>query len=549
MDMQIRKDLRYFPRYMVLLVCICLGTACKKDRSIEDRGEPDPVTPVGSRTELTLDSLYYYAKQIYYWNDVIPDYQTFNPRQYLGKSDPLNSYDNALYALTQLKINPQTNIPYEYYGDGFPKYSYIDDLTKSNPSFVSATKTANVDLEGNGFDFGIRPVFFTSGAEESSSYLLFITAVYPGSPAAAAGVKRGWQIKTVNGKPVGASYGAEKAQVTSALTGASVILTGVNFEDSKPFSVTLEKKSYKSSPVYTSKIIERSGKKIGYLAFARFSEISDLKGNNDINLDPVFAEFSTQGITDLVVDLRYNGGGYINTSAYLANLIAPAATNGKKMYTEIFNQTMQKGEAKILANQPLLDENGKIQTQNGRVYTYANLNYQQDSPDNNVYFAKKGSLNTVSNVVFIVSKNTASASELLINSLKPYMNVKLVGDTTFGKPVGFFPVTIENRYDVYFSMFETKNALNEGGYFSGMLPDVLSEFDDPRYEFGDLKEDYLARALQLLAPAASVSRKGATMNIRGREIMTSTFKAEQSRPVNPHSEFNGMIDKRYKMAK
>jgi carboxyl-terminal processing protease len=525
------------------LFALGLGlSACKKNDADSNGGGGQPAT--GTRRQLTLDSLYLYAKQIYFWNDAIPDYNTFNPRQYSSKSVDLDNYNAELFALTQLKINPATGKPYELYPfDNLPqpKYSFIDDLTKANPSVsASINDQADVDTEGNGNDIGIRAIFFLTSNSQSGPYLLFVTAVYPGSPAAAAGVQRGWVIRKVNGTAIGNNYTNDNKSIEDALDASSVKIEGVNYVDNVPFSLTLNKASYKSSPVYTSKVFTRSGKKIGYLAFARFSALSNQDAPSDINLDPVFADFSTQGVTDIIVDLRYNGGGYINTAEYLANLIAPASTAGKKMYTEIYNTTMQNGQATILANQPLLTSAGKVQYQDGKLVTYANLKYSSTDPSNNAVFTKKGSLNTVTNIVFIVSGNTASASELLINCLKPYMTVSLVGETTYGKPVGFFPFTLENRYEVYMPLFETRNANNEGGYYTGMVPATLID-DDPTYPFGDEREGDLASALNLIAPAA-VSQ-GISASISSRKS-TPSLSFKQTKAVNPRSEFVGMIERR-----
>lgn len=517
-------------------------SSCKKspapDTSGNNGGTPG-VPATGTRTQLTLDSLYLYAKQIYFWNDVLPDYSVFNPRQYSSKSATLDNLNDELFAYTQLKINPATGKAYEYYPDGAPKYSYIQDLTTANPSASSSLNSANVDTEGNGYDIGIRPVFYLSN--NSDAYALFVTAVYPGSPAAAAGVKRGWLITSINGRAAGASYTNENSWVTSALNSSSVTISGTDFNSKVPFTLTLNKASYKSSPVYASTVIARSGKKIGYLAFARFSVLSNQSGPSDSNLDPVFSSFSSQGVTDLVIDLRYNGGGYVSTAEYLANLVAPSSVSGKAMYSEYYNTTMQTGKATILSNQPQVDVNGKVIFQNGKMLTNADVDYS--IAGNSFSFSKKGSLSGISNVVFIVSRNTASASELLINSLKPYMNVKLVGDTTYGKPVGFFPVTIENRYEVFMSLFETRNSAGQGGYYTGMVPDVLSQYDDPTYVFGDPRDNYLSLALNVLAPGSTT--QGTAMSIGDRPVQKESFSNSQIKKVNPNSEFTGMIERRH----
>lgn len=545
--------------FLLLLLVIVSISACKKSK-VEPEPAPTVVpqnlgqntkqTPTTDRTYLTNDSLFLYAQQIYFWNDALPDYDTFDPRKYKTSPD-ITGYNQELFDITRFKINPSTGKPYEYNSSNpaSTRYSYINDILSNNPQPLASNPGAEaaVDLAGNGNDIGIRAVFYLTSNAAPRPYLLFVTAVYPGSPADKAGVKRGWVIKTVNGSSIGASYDGESAGVLASMNATSVTLTGNNYADNAPFNVTLNKASYKSSPVYASTVIAKSGRKIGYLSYARFSALTNFDTPSDLSLDPVFANFSAQGVTDLIIDLRYNGGGYVESATYLANLIAPSSLTGKKMYTEIYNSTMQSGKATILSHQPLLDAAGKIRYRsNGVMLTYADLDYSTTAAVNNTYFSKKGSVNGINNVVFIVSGSTASASELLINSLRPYLNVKLVGTTTYGKPVGFFPIVLQNRYEVYMSLFETRNSNNEGGYYSGMVPDVISTNDTPTYSFGDERDSYTALALNLLVPgsAAVGSNKISSVDAGGVTTQSVPFNSANFIPLDPNSEFIGMIETR-----
>ncbi|MBP8067771.1 MAG: hypothetical protein KAY27_04345 [Pedobacter sp.] len=527
-----------------LLTLFSIGfVSCKKKEV-----PPTPTPPTTNRANLTRDSIFLYAKQVYLWSEALPTVEVFNPGKYTTASTDFLNYEQELIALSQYKINPATGRAYEYYLNGTDaKYSYISDIANKNPTAYIPEKKSAVDLEGNGNDFGIKLGAY--GQDDiGQAFALFITAVYQNSPADKAGVIRSDRIYKINDRTIGASYPNDQAFINTAFSGTTIKIEGVNYTNGlagAAYTKTLTKAVYKSSPVFAKKVFTAGGKKIGYFSYARFS---NLNANSKTDFDAAFAEFNTAGVTDLIIDLRYNGGGYVNTAQYLINQIAPSSASGKVMFAEHYNALMQANGAAILTNQPLLDANKKVQFQNGRMITYADINYSVAS--NTEFFAKTGPLNTgntISQVVFIVSGSTASASELVINSLKPFMNVKIVGAKTFGKPVGFFPITIENKYEVYYSLFQTKNSLGQGDYFDGMVPDVVDTFDDPRNNFGDANEHYTAVALNVIAPGAIVTSAPKTMSIQGKNVTVQSLKPLS--PIVDGNEFVGMIETRHTLKK
>lgn len=546
-------------RYAALaILVVALGfTACKKNK-VEPTPEKkvqisDPATgnsqqtPTTDRVQLSNDSLFLYAKEVYYWNEALPTYDEYLPRKYTSGAANLDKYKNNLFNIG--KISGSVD-----YTPGYSslKYSFIEDANAANPSPIGASPLASVDSEGNGNDVGIRIDAYRTDANNPLTYSLIVTAVYPGSPAAEAGVKRGWVIRTINGQSYGANINTEVNAAFNAIEGSNVSITGTVFTGGvkgADFSIALTKKSYKSSPIYKAVTLTAGTKKIGYMAFARFSTLDNA---TQAGLDAAFADFSTNGVKDLVIDLRYNGGGYINTAEYLINLIAPSGLNGKVMFREYYNNTMRSRKAGILINQPVYDVAGKLIYDRtlGRNLTQADDDYSPEAQSTS--FSKKGALGSVTNVVFIVSDRTASASELVINSLKPFVNVKLVGETTYGKPVGFFPIRIENRYDVFYAMFETKNANGEGGYFKGMVPDFdaatsteATFFDNPLYEFGDVKEGYLAKAVAAIpgtaGSSALASAKSARMSVKEESNATTAAPPMILVSTERSTEFIGMI--------
>lgn len=521
-------------------------SACKKSDAEVDPKPPGTEEPTSSeRANLTKDSIFYYAQEVYLWNESLPEYADFNPRSARGATDIL-AYESELFKITRYGTNDQTGQPYEYNKaqPAAPKYSYISDLNDKNPVAVIAPKSS-VNTDGDGYDLGFYS--FTAYGTDNN-YRLYVKAVYPGSSAAEKGLTRGAEITTINDKRIGTNFQSEKLIINDLLdnTIPSASLKGLRV-DGSPFDLTINRTAYTSSPVYKSKVFEANGKKVGYVHLGRFSRLTNPDESNpsDANLDPVFAKFASEGLTDLIVDLRYNGGGYVGTAEHLINLIAPSTARGV-MYKEIYNKRLQNinRSTTILKNQPLTDANGNLRyDENNKMLNYANVNYSIAA--NTANFKKAGGLTGIKNIVFIVSGNTASASELTINALKPFVNVRLVGTTTYGKPVGFFPVTIENRYDVYFSMFETLNSKDEGRYYAGMNPDIVDPLDDTKRDFDDANENYIAKSLSLLAPGPVTNAK-ASMSVKGRNGVTLSLSPSMTQELKNPSEFVGMIETRHK---
>lgn len=430
-----------------LLIVVGFTVSCKKSNNNPD-GDGAPQGTPGTRAELTKDSIYLYAQQTYLWNVGMPSYSSFNPRQY-GSNEAV---------LAAIKALPSTG--------GKDKYSFIDDGSVAT------------QLGGAGEDYGFSANFDVTD-------LLRVKYVYPGSPADVQGLKRGYQITKVNGGGTSRSSSTDIANLNASIFGnnPSISLTVLK-PDNTTQDIVINRGKYDIKPVLFSNTYTVGAKKVGYIVFNSFT-------TNAVDaLDAAFTKFSTDGVTELVVDLRYNGGGSVATSEAFTNLIAPVSQNGRVMYTTYWTKTMQDGAASILQNQKFYAEGNDGVT---RLYSYADYSYKPTiAAGNQEVFKKRGSL-ALTRVYFIVTGGTASASELLINNLKPVMDVKLIGKTTYGKPVGFFSLRIDKN-DLYIPQFQTKNQLDQGEYFSGMTVDK-DVADDLTKDFGNPAEKMLAQAL------------------------------------------------------
>jgi C-terminal processing protease CtpA/Prc len=465
--------------------------SCQKETDPGQTPTP-PVVTTPTKEQLLMDSVYLYTKETYLWNDMIPSYTQFNPRQYKGSTE-LESAEKVMNAVRALQ-------PLDHF------------------SFVTTMAASDGLQTGDDVDFG----FFISAAaidkvNPVDSVYWFVTYVYDQSTAGLAGVKRGWYIYKINGNQIGYDQGSLNV-LNNLFFGTA---TNASFEFKKPDGTTviksLSKSAFTANSVLHKSVINTGGKKVGYFVFNQFF------GQTSRNeLGQVFAYFQTQGINELVVDLRYNPGGSVDTQDTLSNLVAPLSANGKTMYSYVFNQTLQSNQHQLI----------RKKLGYGNIFSAA---------ANSQIFEKKNTLN-LSRVFVIVTGGSASASELFINNLKPYMDVKLVGDTTYGKPVGFFPIPIYD-YAIYPISFKTVNSVGNADYYSGFAPDKLTP-DGVDKDWGDVQEPSLAAALKYITTGSfRLSNSSST----AQDLQYKAMKEIQ--PINNEltkHKFSGMFIERRK---
>jgi len=495
--------------YLTAILSAGLIASCKKDNHNNNN-------TTTSYINLDKDSVYYYEKEDYLWFDAIPAYNTFNPRSYSGSTD-YAALGNELTAISQLKINTATGKPYEYYKQdpGEAKYSFIDD----------GTTTAS--LGGSNADFGFEPIYNYSPTDLRVKY------VYPGSPADQAGVKRGYEIMSINGSTaLDGSSNSDINYIVNAIYYSNSITMELKRYDNTTFTATFNTANYTVNPVLTYKVFnEGNGRIAGYIAFNSFTALDNAKPQ----LNTAFNAFITAGVTDVIVDLRYNGGGAGETAEYLDDLIVPASKNNTLMYTTYFNSNLQNGKS------PLINKKFGFTT-------------SDFAPSNNqAGFIKALSLNP-NRVFFIVTGSTASSSELTVNNLRPEMDVELVGDTTYGKPVGEIPIPLgsDGKYILYSPQIYVKNSANQGDYYAGMTPGsggykgTLAD-DDATKDFGDSTENMLAHALHYIKTGTYAMNKPQVQSLlAGKQMFSIAQQKAVIRKMDQHKFKALVVNKKHK---
>ena len=320
-----------------------------------------------------------------------------------------------------------------------------------------------------------------------------VTYTYDASPAAAAGLKRGDVILTVDGLEMRPN--SYQAIVRDRLLGGGTVKLGLS--DGR--SATITAVDMYEDPVHTVRILERpDGKKVGYLHYTSFTLDSCQE------LVEVFHRFVQAGIDDLVLDLRYNGGGYLITEEVLASMLAPVSVveAGSVLSQEIYNAKMAAEQKE----EPTRFETGFMFRNNGALQVISTVGANPDLP----------------RLYVLATESSASASESLVCCLRPYMDVILVGGRTSGKYCAGYLMQAKDWYD------SVKKSLGESEYEQalpyvdnwgiyvmysryadcngvtlsmpdGIAPDVEAE-DDPLdgFALGDPEETMLAVALRLI---------------------------------------------------
>lgn len=415
------------------------------------------------------DSIYYYYKLYSLWADEsIPTYNHIY--RFTDKYQSNNEVLGALQSLTPAYPNYPNGV--------YDRFSYLQELQNSNASMAKLKMDLN-----NGYG-----IYFSIGSTNSNIAYPMIYLVEGNSPAALAGLRRSDIVLELNGEkqlsipvtcnsisctPTDQNRYNTVLNLLNEAQGASTMQIKVQHADGSQEYKNLNYQTYNIDAVAHSNVFTYPSKNIGYLAMTSFEEIENFN-QNQRRIDQVFQNFEQQQIRDLIVDLRYNTGGYVDAAVYIANKIINSNGDQKLMVKYLLNKHLSENK--------------------------------ESSMFRDVYFKRSSQLE-LGTVYFLVSESTASAAEMLINVLRPYMHVRIISEKarTYGKPVGFFPQYIMNRIVFWPISFKLENADQYSDYWSGLTGDVQYVTDDIFSDFGDSQEAMIAAALSEALPVGKRS--------------------------------------------
>ncbi|HEX5055173.1 MAG TPA: S41 family peptidase [Gammaproteobacteria bacterium] len=383
--------------------------------------------------------------------------------------------------------------------DQFNKYRNLDPREFADADELLDYLRYRPDEFDRGFSYITTPeeeaAFFSEGQFVGFGFSMVriggeirLSQVFDGSPAEAAGFQRGYRLLALNGRSIAEIEAAEGLNAALGPAKAGFKLTFA-MEDTSGVElppVKISKATVNIAPVPVLRYVQDSaGNEVGYVLFNTFISSASQA------LRSVFDDLGTTGgVSRVVIDLRYNGGGLVSVSEVLASLLA--------------------GPGHV-----------------GEVYSVMTFNNARTQYNETASFHSESTALTLDKIIFITSEGSASASELVINGLKPYFGgsaMALVGSPTYGKPVGQLGFDFcDHDFRLRAIAFKSVNADGEGEYFDGLPVDCAAD-DDLSHVLGDPEEASLAAALEYMggtgcplsaAPGFAISQAGRPRPVTG----------------------------------
>ncbi len=383
----------------------------------------DPVGETGEcsndgQKQFVLDNLYAW----YLWNDLLPA--------------NLNIADYASPEQLVIEVT-ETFGPQKPGGGPLDRFSSVGSLVADQQFFGEGK------YEGFGFSYRFE------GAD------MRFSRVFVDSPANVAGFSRGQTVLRIDGRTI-ADINANEG-ISAALNFDTVDFEIQNL-DTSTFTVSVTKDIVTIDPIPQYRIIDMGPGEppVGYMEFATFISTADPVFNT------VFADFIAAGVQDVIIDMRYNGGGLVSTANLLGDYLGGFANDGQ-------------------------------------VFSNTEFNADRAAANNSIdYISRLGSSIDINRLIVVASRGTASASELVINGLDPFVTggVYIVGDSTFGKPVGQIGLEFCEKI-LRPTSFKKSNAAGFGDYFDGLPVDCVAP-DDLDFAVGADEDPNVIAAMSVL---------------------------------------------------
>ncbi|MDR3245323.1 MAG: hypothetical protein LBT50_02700 [Prevotellaceae bacterium] len=444
--------------FLLIAALIFSTTACNKNEAEVGNGDYKEVN------DWILENM-----QLYYlWNTHIPqkNNKALNPDEY---------FESLLYRPTD-------------------KFSWIQD------NFIELLNSlSGVNTEA-GYDFNLLRM-----GENSSDVLGYITYIKPNTPAEAAGLARGDYFISINGSQLNMNnYSSLIAQTSEQHILGIAVISENTIVSTRNITLNVIE-NYAENPILLDTIYQINDKKIGYFVYNFFArDNGDESVSYEKELNMLFYKFKSANINELIVDLRYNSGGAGITTEALASMISGRSKADVFYYNE-YNSIVSQA----LRSEYGQDYNKNYFADNIEKYNSAGMVTEQ-TPIN--------CLTGLSKVYFITSNRTASASELLINGLKPYMDVALIGGTTYGKNVGSLTIYEQdpvkqktNKWGMQPVVIKVSNAVGFSDFGDGFSPDieVYEHNSDLIKPLGDTEELMLQTTLNAIFGTSRSQTKAA----------------------------------------
>ena len=425
-----------------LAICgLCLLgflTACDEEW-IKPTPKPDPENKVTLKVN---EFIYEGLRSEYLWENTI----NWNAIDFKKEKDPHAFFKRLIY-----KDDRWTNL--------------TDNAEAWNQGFAGISTTYGFDLR-------------FSYIGQTDELVAIVRYVYPGTPADRAGIRRGDLLLKLNGGPITVKNYADFYDKPTIVVNKGILKDKTL--TAEPVGVAMTAVEMYQDPILKDTVINKDGHRVGYLCYSDYTERSTAE------LIKVFTRFKTAGVTDVVLDLRYNGGGYVSTARALCSILAPEAAMKKKerFLFKLWNENYMN--------------HWKSEGRNDELYET---------------FVDTLGINMNLNRLYILTgKGTASASELTLTGLTPYMDVVQIGDTTHGKFCGGIVLMPKHlwwdksasyyqeikNWGMYVMIYKFSNKRNDE-FPRGFAPKyVVKEYLLELYPFGDERDPLLGKALELI---------------------------------------------------